>query len=93
MLYLVPKVETTIIAPLEMVSPMFIASPTGWSHVLVLELATSLLSVHVHRFRIFTCRILKELTKVCPAHTDKAEIKCMGSIGGKTATKPKSFIH
>jgi len=25
-----------------------------------------------------------ELTKVCPAHRDKAEIKCMGSVGGET---------
>jgi len=32
--------------------------------------------------------------KVSPAYKDKAEIKCMGSIGGKTPTEPKvhSFI-
>jgi hypothetical protein len=31
---------------------------------------------------------------VCPAHKDKANIKCMGSVGGKAPTKPKvcSFI-
>jgi len=34
-LYLVPRVETMIVAPLEMMSPMFIALPVGWSQVLV----------------------------------------------------------
>ena len=29
------------------------------------------------------------LLKVCPAHKDKIEIKCMGSVGGKTPTEPK----
>ena len=51
-------------------------------------LVASSLSGHVHMSRIFTCRILRELTKVCPAHRDKAEIKCMGSVGGKTPTEP-----
>ena len=25
---------------------------------------------------------------MCPAHKDKVEIKCMGSVGGKTPTEP-----
>jgi hypothetical protein len=57
------------------------------------ENCSILLGVHVHRSRSFTCRILGELTnsstilfKVCPAHKDKAEIKCMGSVGGKIPT-------
>ena len=29
------------------------------------------------------------LLKVCSARKDKVEIKCMGSIGGKTPTEPK----
>ena len=29
------------------------------------------------------------LLEACPVHRDKAEIKCMGSVGGKTSTKPK----
>jgi hypothetical protein len=44
------------------------------------------------------CRILGELInssavlfKVCPAHRDKAEIKCMGSVGGKTPTELKVY--
>jgi hypothetical protein len=28
---------------------------------------------------------------VCPAHRDKAEIKCMGSVGEKTPTEPKVY--
>ena len=32
------------------------------------------------------------LFEVCPAHKDKVEIKCMGSIGGKTSTKPKLYL-
>ena len=32
------------------------------------------------------------LLKVCSAHKDKVEIKCMGSIGGKTPTKPKLYL-
>ena len=57
-----------------------------------------MLNVHVRRFRIFTCRILGELTssstvvfKVGPAHRDKVEIKCMGSVGGKTPIEPKVY--
>ena len=29
------------------------------------------------------------LLEVCSAHKDRVEIKCMGSIGGKTPTEPK----
>jgi len=34
-LYLVPRVETMIVALVEMMSPMFIALPAGWRQVLV----------------------------------------------------------
>jgi hypothetical protein len=34
-------------------------------------------------------RLLHILLKVCPAYKDKVEIKCMGSVGGKTPTEPK----
>jgi hypothetical protein len=33
------------------------------------------------------------LLELYPAHKDKAKIKCMGSVGGKTPTKPKSVVH
>ena len=32
------------------------------------------------------------LLEVCPAHKGKVEIKCMGSVGGKTPTKPKLYL-
>jgi len=35
-LYLVPRVETMIVASLEIMSPIFIALLAGWSQVLVL---------------------------------------------------------
>jgi hypothetical protein len=35
---------------------------------------------------------LYTLLKVCSACKDKVEIKCMGSIGGKTPTEPKLFL-
>jgi hypothetical protein len=28
---------------------------------------------------------------VCPVHKDKAEIKCMGTVGGKTPTESKLY--
>ena len=32
------------------------------------------------------------LLKVCSAHEDKKEIKCMGSVGGKTPIEPKPYL-
>ena len=32
------------------------------------------------------------LLEVCSAHEDKVEIKCMGSIGGKTPTELKLYL-
>jgi hypothetical protein len=32
------------------------------------------------------------LLKVCSAHKDKEEIKCMGSVGEKTPTEPKPLF-
>jgi hypothetical protein len=32
------------------------------------------------------------LLEVCSAHNNKIEIKCMGSIGGKTPTELKLYI-
>jgi hypothetical protein len=61
------------------------------------EAGSILLSVHVRRSITFTCRnwgvdkLFHILLKVCPAHGGKAEIKCMGSIGGKTPTEPKVY--
>jgi hypothetical protein len=35
---------------------------------------------------------LLTLLEVCPACKDKVEIKCMGSVDGKTPTKPKLYL-
>ena len=46
------------------------------------------------RFRTFTYRntfFPHTLLEVCPSHKDKVEIKCMGSVGGKTPTEPKFY--
>ena len=32
------------------------------------------------------------LLEVCSAHKDMVEIKCMGSVGGKTPTEPKLYL-
>jgi hypothetical protein len=78
---------------------MFFVLPAVWSEVLVVEAGSILLSVHVCRSRTFTCRILGELTnssavlfKVCPVYRDKTEIKCMGSVGGKTPIELKFYF-
>jgi len=83
--------ETMIVASLEMVSPMFIALPASWSQVLVVG-AGSIFAQCACSSRIFTCRILGESTKVCPAHTDMVEIKSIGSVGGKTPTEPNGLF-
>ena len=72
---------------------MFFACLASWSGALIVEAGSILLSVHVRRFRTFTCRIWgidsPHLLKVCSTHKDRVEIKCMGSVGGKTPTEPK----
>jgi hypothetical protein len=35
---------------------------------------------------------LLTLLEVCPTCKDKVEIKCMGSVGGKTLTEPKLYL-
>ena len=32
------------------------------------------------------------MLELCFAHEDKVEIKCMGSVGGKTPTEPKLYL-
>ena len=51
---------------------------------------------HYCRFRTFTCRIWvidsPHLLEVCSAHKDRVEIKCMGSVGGKTPIEPNLYL-
>ena len=41
--------------------------------------------------RVSSTHDLDGMVKKCPAHRNKAEIKCMGSAGGKTPTEPKVY--
>jgi hypothetical protein len=81
-----------------MVPTLFFACLASWSEALVVKAGSILLSVHVHGFRTFTCRILGNwqtlltLLEVCPTYKDKVEIKFMGSIGGKTPIEPKLYL-
>ena len=59
--------------------------------------AGDILVHHYCKFRTFACRIWgidsrTPCSKVCSAHKDKVEIKCMGSVGGKTPTEPKIYL-
>jgi hypothetical protein len=62
------------------------------------KVGSILLSVHVHGSELSLVRFwgidkpFHTLLKVCPAHKDKVEMKCMGSIGGKTPTEPKLYL-
>ena len=67
-------------------------SPPSAKPVLVLSLDFGLagskpLLVGIGELTVFSHTLLK----VCPAHKDKVEIKCMGSVGGKTPTEPKFY--
>ena len=70
-----------------MMVPLMVMPPSSTKPVLILSF-----DFWFDRFRTFTCRNLGNrlsshiLLEVCPAHKDKVEIKCMGSIGGKTPT-------
>ena len=42
-------------------------------------------------FVVFGGSTPPHLLEVCSAHKDRVEIKCMGSVGGKTPTEPKLY--
>ena len=70
-----------------MVVPLMVMSPFSTKPILVLSFDFGLagskpLLVGIGELTIF----LHTLLEVCPAQKDKIEIKCMGSIGGKTPT-------
>jgi hypothetical protein len=89
------EMEVLMVAPLVMMmSLLSFVSSAGWSRALIVGSASILLSVHVHRTP--TCGILginKLCSKCCPVCKTKVEIKCMGSVGGKTPTEPNLFFY
>ena len=70
-----------------------VISPFSAKPVLVLSFDFGLTCLE-----LFTCRNLgnrlipHSLLEVCPAHKDKVEINCMGSVGGKTPTESKLYL-
>ena len=70
-------------------SPLFsvshsIINSRSWRHLVCIIIA----GWNFHLYNLED-RFPHTLLKVCSAHRDKVEIKCMCSVGGKTPTKPK----
>ena len=66
---------------------LMVMSPSSTKPVLVLSFDFGLagsepLLVEIEELTVFPHTLLE----VCPSHKDKVEIKCMGSVGGKTPT-------
>ena len=69
-----------------------VMSPFSTKPVLVLSFDFGLegsepLLVEIEESTVFPHTLLE----VCPTHKDKVEIKCMGSVGGKTLIEPKFY--
>ena len=76
-----------------MVVPLMVMSPFSAKPVLVLSFDFGLagsepLLVEIEKSTVFPHTLLE----VCPTHKDKVEILCMGSVGGKTPTEPKTLF-
>jgi len=66
--------------------------PSSAKLVLVLSLDFGLTGLELSLVEIWeSTNFPHTLLELCP-HKDKVEIKCMGSIGGKTPTKPKLYL-
>ena len=73
-------------------TPLMVMSRSSANPVLVLSLDFGLAGSEPSLVKIWGIdELLHTLLEVCPAHKDKVEIKCMGSIGGKTPTEPKLY--
>ena len=75
------------------VVPLMVMSPLSAKPILVLSFDFGLaglepLLVEIGESTVFPHTLLE----VCPAHKDKVEIKCMGSVGGKTPTELKTLL-
>ena len=68
--------------------PLMVVSPSSAKPVLVLSFDFGLTGSGPSLIEIGES-IPHTLLEVCPTQQDKVEIKCMGSVGGKTPTKPK----
>ena len=76
-----------------MTMPLMVMSPSSTKPVLVLSLDFDLTGLEPSLVKIWGIdELLHTLLEVCPAHKDKVEIKCMGSVGGKTPIEPKLYL-
>ena len=73
------------------VTPLMVMSPSSAKHALVLTLDFWFDRFSASTYRNGGINHFSTLCLKCPAHKDKVEIKCMGSVGGKTPTEPKLY--
>jgi hypothetical protein len=74
-------------------TPLMVMSPSSAKLVLVLSLDFGLTDSELSLIEIWRINWLsRTLLEVCPTHKDKIEIKCMGSVDGKTPTKLKLYL-
>ena len=70
-----------------MIMPLMVMSSSSTKPVLVLSFDFGLTGSELSLVEIWGIdELLHTLLQVCPAHKDKVEIKCMGSVGGETPT-------
>jgi len=56
------------------------------------SMVVSLLSIQNFHLYNLGDQLPHTLLEVFSAHKDKVEIKCVGSVGGKTPTEPKLYL-
>ena len=72
---------------------LMVMSPSSAKPILVLSFDFGLIGSELSLAEIRELTVFPHtLLEVCPAHKDKVEIKCMGSVGGKTLTEPKLYL-
>ena len=75
-----------------LMTPLMVMSPFT-KPILVLSLNFVLVGLEPSIVKIWeSTNFSHTLLEVCPTHKDKVQIKCMGSISGKTPTKPKLYL-
>ena len=74
-------------------TPPMVMSPFSAKPVLILSFDFGLTGLELSIVEIRESTVFPHtLLEVCPTHKDKVEIKCMGSVGGKTLIEPKLYL-
>ena len=75
-----------------MMTPLMVMLSSFVKPILVLSLVFGLTGLELSIVEIRESTVFPHtLLEVCPPHKDKVEIKCMGSIGGKTPIESKLY--